>query len=209
MIKEKNIGNKKKAGVRVALVTALVIGMMFSYVVYFQNLSIVPTDDGKGWKIVFDGNLAQAAEGNPGAGASGILEIFFINHSASNAYKLVNTSATLETWCDAANLGYANADDFNTELAHSVLFDIVIKVRVNKTHAWDGAQFMDSQVRMNLTSADLGIGADTAMEKYVYTNNSANDYIWLCFWYDFGNAGYDLSKDQSADITSIKLQAYY
>jgi hypothetical protein len=121
----------------------------------------------------------------------------------------VNTSATLETWCDAANLGYASADDFNTELAHSVLFDIVIKVRVNKTHAWDGAKFVDAWVRMNLTSADLGIGALSAMEKNVLTNDSGDDYIWIMFYYDFSNAGYDLSKDQSADITAIRLEAYY
>jgi hypothetical protein len=164
--------------------------------------------DEKGWRIIFDGNLAQAAEGDPGVGASGILEIFFVNHS-SNDYASENDSSVIEGWCDAHNLGYANADDFNVELAHTVSFDIAIKVRVNKTHAWDGSKFIDSWVRMNLTSADLGIGADTAMEKSVLTNNSGDNFIWLMFYYDFSDSGDTLSKDQSADITSIKLQAYY
>jgi len=205
-MKENKIKNGKKAGVRAAVFAALVIGMFVAWATFPHP--VVKVDE-RGWHVVFDGNLAQAAEGNPGAGASGILEIFFINHSATNAYKGVNTSATLEGWCTAAGLGYASADDFNVELAHSVLFDIAIKVRVNKTHAWDGAKFVDGWVRMNITSADLSISADSAMEKNVLYNNTGQDYIWIMFFYDFSNAGYDLSKDQSADITSIKLQAYY
>jgi hypothetical protein len=199
-----------KAGIgrtmlKVGAVLGIIVGLIWASAGPYPQV----VNDDKGWHILFDGNLAQAAEGNPGAGASGILEIFFINHSATNAYKYVNTSATLESWCTTAGLGYASADDFNVELAHSVLFDICIKVRVNKTHAWDGSKFIDSWVRMNITSADLGIGALTAMEKYVYYNNTGQTYIWLCFFYDFSNAGYDLSKDESADITAIRLEAYY
>lgn len=206
MMKEKKVGKNRSWFKSTAVVSALVIGILIGWATMPHPMLDV---DEKGWHILFDGNLAKAAEGNPGAGSSGILEIFFVNHSVGNAYKAVNTSATLETWCTDANLGYANADDFNTELAHSVLFDIAIKVRVNKTHAWDGAKFIDAWVRMNLTSADLGIGALSAMEKNVLTNDSGDNYIWLMFYYDFSNAGYDLSKDQSADITAIVLSAYY
>lgn len=197
--------NSSKAGKGTGLVILLVVGMFLAYNALNPQLQV----DEHGYHIIFEGNLAQAAEGNPGAGASGILEIFFINHSAGNDYASENTSATLETWCTANGLGYASADDFNVELSHSVLFDIAIKVRVNKTHAWDGSKFMDVWVRMNITSADLGIGADTAMDKSVLQNDSGENYIWLMFYYDFSGSGYDLSKDESADITSIKLEAYY
>jgi len=210
--KNKVFSKRSKYG-SMALVSALVIGILFGYMT-FPHPQLVRDDDGRSWHILFDGNLAQAAEGNPGAGSSGILEIFFINHSVGNDYKAINTSATLESWCNdnlAAGGGNAwvNADDFNLELKHSVLFDIAIKVRVNMSDSGDGSDFNENWVRMNITSTDLGISADTGMEKNVLVNNSGYEYMWVMFYYDFSNAGYDLSKDESADITSIKLQAYY
>ena len=208
-MKEENIVVGRKAGFRsAAFVSALVIGIMVAWATMPHPMLDV---DEKGWHILFDGNLAQAAEGNPGAGVGGILWIGFVNHSNPNEYADVayNTTATLESWCTSNGLAYANADDFNLEMSHSVLFDIVIKVRLNQTECWDGSQWVDTWARMNITSADLGIGADTAMEKFVLHNDTADGYLWLMFYYDFTNAGYDLSKDQSADITSIKLSAYY
>jgi hypothetical protein len=207
MMKEKKIGKGRSWFKSSALIVALVCGILVAYATFPQPVLKV---DEKGWHILFEGNLAQAVEGDPGAGQSGILEIFFINHSAGNDYKAVNDSSTLEGWCDAANLGYANNDAFNVELAHSVLFDIAIKVRVNATEGKDGANYNDAYIRMNITSTDLGIvPALSPMDKNVLTNDTGDSYIWLMFYYDFGGAGYDLSKDQTADIDALVLSAYY
>jgi len=210
---QKNKGfSKRSKYASTALVTALVIGILFGYMT-FPHPQLVRDDDGRSWHILFDGNLAQAAEGNPGAGSSGILEIFFINHSVGNAYKAINTSATLESWCNdnlAAGGGnaWANADDFNLELKHSVLFDIAIKVRVNMSDSGDGSDFNENWVRMNLTSSDLSLTLE-GMEKNVLVNNSNYEFMWVMFYYDFSNAGYDLSKDETVALDNIILQAYY
>ena len=193
---------KLKAGI----ISSVLVGVICGLVV-MANVDLNPVSEVRGWQMIDD--WKWLGEGDPGAGASGILEVFFINHSATNAYTNFNTSTTLEGWCTAAGLGYAEADDFNLEISYNVVFDIVVKVRVNKTHCWNGTAFIDAYVRMNITSTDLGISADSAMEKAVLYNNTGQDYIWLMFYYDFSDSGTSISRDETADITSIKLEAYY
>jgi len=206
----KDIKNKKnKAGVlsKNFKVIAFVLGIAFALVWSMAGPYPSVVDDEHGWRVVWDGNFASAAEGDPGAGASGIVWIGFVNHSASHNYP--NASGTIEGWCDANNLGYASADDFNVEIAHDCDFDIVIKVRVNKTHAWDGSAFVDSWVRMYINSSDLSLSSEAMEGPEIGLNDSGKDYIWLYFYVDFSDSGYDFAKDQSANIDDIKLEAYY
>lgn len=206
-MEEKKIVNKKKAGVRAGLVIALVMGMMFVY----TTLPVPQIKmDERGWHVVWEGNLAQAAEGNPGSGAGGILEIFFINHTASPATCYdTNSSSDMEAWCTAAHLGYTSADDFNTELAHSVAFDVVVRVRGNHTQCYRTDKFYHTDLKVEWTCAGLSIGADTAMTGVVSYNNSGGTYLYMNFYSNGGGSGFTLSKDQSIAITSIKFSAYY
>jgi len=199
--------NKKKAGIRSGIVIALVIGIMFSY-------ATVPhpqiTQDNRGWHVIWEGNLVQAAEADPGSSVGGILEIFFINHSATpDTTYTVNDSSVFETWCTAGGLGYVSADDFNLELSHSTLFDVVVRVRGNATQCWRDTQWQDTDLRIRWTCADLSVGADTVMTGVVSQNDSGDPYIWMNFYDDNSGSGFSLTKDSSADITSIKFEAYY
>jgi hypothetical protein len=164
-------------------------------------------NDGKTWHVLFEGNLASAAEADPGAGAGGILEIYLINHT--DAVTTQNTTATIEGWCDAAGLGYASADDFNTELAHSVAFDVCVRVRGNATQCKRGAIWHGGDLKVEWTCSGLSVGADTAMVGAITYNNTGASYLWMNFEDDNSNAGFTLPKDASYDITSIKFSAYY
>jgi len=201
--------SSKKAGIVHSTVKAgAVIGIFVSLIWAGTGFIPKPVVDEQGWHIVWEGNFAQAAEANPGAGASGILEIFFVNHSASNVTE--NTSATVEGWCDDNNLGYASADDFDVEIAHSVTFDIAIKVRANQTNAYRTDKFFDSDVRVRMTSSDLGISADTVLTGHVLQNDSSDSFIWMMFETKGSDTnGFSLTKDESNDITSIKFECYY
>jgi len=199
----------KVKSIRVGLVLALVCAM---FVVGMMPHPTIQNDD-KGWHVVWEGSLSDyvyAAEANPGAGVSGILEIFIINHTASpdTAYD-ENSSSDMESWCTAAGLGYCNADDSNIDIAHTTDFDIVVRVRGNQTICHDGSQFMDSYLRVRITSADLSIGADTEMTGVVSQNSSGNTYLWMNFYEDNSGSGYSISRDETAEITSIKFEAYY
>ena len=133
--------NMKKIGFGAGILTCIV-----SLMVIIGSTGYTPQSEQR-WQTV-QILSALGAENNPGSGASGFLEIFFINHSTApeNAY-LQNTSATLESWCVANMAGktpYGSADEFHVELASEVSFDIVVRVRFNRTHAYETDHFVDN-----------------------------------------------------------------
>jgi hypothetical protein len=206
---KKEYGNKK-AGVKLG--TVLGIFTIVCLLIFTAPQPKVEYKKDRSWHVIWEGNFAEAAEADPGAGNSGILNIYFINlTSPPEATFETNASATMEGWCTANGLGYANADDFNVELAHSVNFMVGIKVRANRTHAYRDTMFYHTDVRVRWTSADLGVGADTVMSVAINDNLTlaSNDFIWLTFYDDNSGSGYSLSKDETNQITSIKLEAYF
>jgi len=165
-----------------------------------------------------------AAEGNPGAGASGFIEIYFVNHTVTpNTAYAHNTSSDFETWANAnvAASGYnawANADNFLCQLKYGVLFDIVVRVRWNKTHAWDGAKFIGANVRVNITLTGFGTAGmtDIVGTGIVSYNNTGAWAIWEnWYWQDADGGtgvGFSILKGSpwtANKITEIKIWAKY
>ena len=185
---------KMKNSVRFAMVaTVLVMVVMASL--------LMPVND-RSWKVVFD--TATAAEADPGAGKSGILSVYIMPEAFADYTQ--NTSGTLEAAC----WNYGNADDSNVDTQHTDDFGILVRARINKTHCWDGAQFIDSYCRVRISSTDLNLAADTVMTASISYNDSGQDYIWMNFWLseDQGAANLNIVRDETAEITSIKLEAY-
>ena len=65
----------KKAGVRWGVVFGVFV------VCFLLGTKMIPSpvlkqDDDRVWHVVWEGSLAEATEANPGAGASGFLEVF-------------------------------------------------------------------------------------------------------------------------------------
>ena len=156
--------------------------------------------------------IPLATEGNPGAGAGGILEVFFINYTAGTIPDR-NSSATLESWSDSIGWnGWNNSDNFRQKCNISKFY-IVVRVRGNATQCNRTTFWQDTDLRVRWTCADLSIGADTVMERVV-TQNGTGSYLWVNFYDDNGNAGFNLDKsntwpDNPVNITSIKFEAYY
>lgn len=210
-MKIRNKQKERKAGISLGIVSGLIIGILLLYSTMPVPV-IVPTDDGKSWHIIFEGNLVQAAEATPGAGVGGILEVFFVNKSANPATDYArNDSSELETWATAANLGYASVDDFNLEIEHSVDFTIVVRVRGNETMCNRVDDFMDEYLRVNITSADLNINALTAMSPLVTFNDTSKKSIWMNFYLeqDAAAGNLNIARDETAQITAIVFSAYY
>jgi len=214
----KNKNKKIKKMKQTTIVIALICGMLFSVF----SLPHPEIKDEPSWHVIWKGSFAEfaMAEADPGSGVAGILEIFFVNNTkeANNSYS-INTSATIEGWCTAAGLGFADADDFYTELSHSVAFDIVVRVRANKTICANSTEsygvYNQGRLRVNITSADLGINALSPMVQVNTSNLSGNPYCYSNFWinwtgaYDPTDTGYQLTVDQVATITEIRFEAYY
>ena len=150
-------------------------------------------------------NLGSEAE--PEAGASGLLSVYIYPHDGDPGTTYAeNTSATLES----AAYCYANADAQEIHPPHTDTFDIVVRVRVNKTNCYDyvNDQFMDTWVRVNITSSDLSISETTATN-VVSHNSSTEGYIYINAYLNNGGAGYSIDRDETAEISQLELFAYY
>lgn len=186
-----------------------------SFLLYTSVFMNIEVKDEPGWHIVWEGSLAEAAEGDPGSGVSGFLEIFFVNHTDTESIYARNDSSTFETWANAAlaaggGNAWANDDLFNLQLKHSTSFNIVVRCRFNRTVAFNGTMFRDADCRVNLTAAGGGITiSDVTGTNEVSQNVTTNEYIWINVVWDNSNAGYSLGKGQTCDITEISIEAKY
>jgi len=217
-----NISNKNKlkikAGtpVRIGLVIGIVLAMLaLSFSIPTPRLVQDQIGHEKSWHIIWAGSFADLvkAEATPGAGVAGILEVFFANHTATpNQTYSVNASSTIETWCTAAHLGYASADDFYTELAHTTSFDVVVRVRGNTTICGDGSVYRAEWLRVNITAAAPLSMTDQWTFRVNTSNTSTEPFIWCNFYINgtyISGSDFQLAKDQSCAITEIRFDAYY
>lgn len=209
----------KRKGSRLGFIVFVGIVTFILYTSVISNVKVREKDGT--WQVVWEGSLAEAVEADPGAGASGFLEIFFLNHTATptTAYD-DNVSSHFETWCnasldvDGAGAGYyayANADEFNLQLKHSVLMDVVVRVRYNKTHAWNGTAFVGADCRVNITASGGGITilASASGTNVISYNNSGGTYIYINVVFNNGGAGYTLAKGGTCTISQVSIQAKY
>lgn len=187
-----------------ALLSIFVIGAIIASV-FVANMNptvIIQTMGSRGW------NTFALGEGNPGAGAGGLLGIHVYAHSADPAN---DYDENLTESVGALTLAYA--DNLNTALTGNVPydtdFDIVIRGRANQSQAYNttGSCWEISWVRTYITCADLSIGADTSMTIVEIANNT--DYIWYNCYMNNGGAGYSITHGQQVNVTSLKLQAWY
>jgi len=197
---------------KAVVVSCVVLGVLFGYVVYD---TLMEDKEVRSWKTVMKWVPGEPlAEADPGAGNSGILEVFFINHTADHFYAVENSSAVLEGHCTTNGLGFATADDSQIDLAHSTDFDIVVRIRANATHAKHGAVWFDSDVNVTITWSDGG-ESDAQPDGKTTSglaafNTSDFDFLYVNFyWDDSGGSGYSISKGQTSEIASIEFAAYF
>jgi hypothetical protein len=200
----------------IGIISGLVIAILVAS--FSAPYPVIVDDEPTGsWHVIWQGGfmeLMQAAEGNPGSGVSGILEIYFANHSATGSETYtVNTTAVIEGWCTAAGLAYSGTDDFNLEIKHSTKFDIVVRGRANKTVCANSTEsygvYNLGRLRVNITCMDLGIPASTTMSILATRNATTEGFIWFNAYVNNSNVGYEIAAGNTTTLPEIKFEAYY
>jgi len=162
-------------------------------------------------------------EGDPGSGESGFLEIFFVNHSTdANASYAENISSYIEANCTTnmpEHTSYATADNFDLEIESAKSFDIVIRVRFNRVHAYETDHFQgsDCDVQLSMTCTGWDDGNDESntscrdVGAMVESSNASNsDFIYFnCVWNANDDGGYQLTADCTLTISEIYIEARY
>lgn len=184
----------KKTVLGLALTTMIALGFVTA------NVFIMTIDpDLRMWQTV-------RADGNPGAGASGMVKIAIYPHQADPA-------ATYATNISEGT-AYAHGNTWNGsltgEVPYDTEFDIVVKARFNTTHAYNTttSNWDIDYVKALITCAGLSIGADTEMTAVEVSENTTT-YMWVQFYMNNAGSGYTVSHGVTTNVTSVKLQAYF
>lgn len=216
----------KKGGGKLAIISFVFI--VASLLVLTQALPLprLVTDEETGFShIGWGDNVVSATEATPTAGASSILEIFFVNHSASPATAYdTNTSSEFETWANASldpdaagTTYYAYTIDvldvtFTTlTVKWGVDTDMVIRYRGNVTNAKNATIFDATDCRIKVNASGGGMadltngGSGTVFSQVISQNSSSNSFIWINAYYNIGT----LAKGGTYTIDNIKLEFNY
>jgi hypothetical protein len=165
---------------------------------------IISSYGARGWNTIAS---AEEGGGIVTAAAGGVLQVYIWKHAAvpgtTYAANLSNASGDCYAWANNLNAAMTGNVPYATD------FDIIYKIRVNVTEAYNttGSNWELAWVRANITCANLGIGADTAMSEIEIVNNT--NFMWVNYYVNNGGAGYTITHGQQVNITSFKLQAWY
>ena len=213
----------KKGGGKLAIISFVFI--VASLLVLTQALPLprLVTDEETGFSYIGWGDnvIVSATEAVPTAGSSSVLEIFFVNHTATptTAYD-TNTSASFETWAnasldpDAAGATYKAytvdvLDGTFTTLTvkWGVDTDMVVRYRGNVTNAKNGTIFnaANCRIKVNASGGGMTTLSSQVLSQVISKNTSTNTYIWINAYYNIGT----LNKGGTYTVTNIKLEFNY
>lgn len=196
----------KKAGVRVGLISGLIIAILVMG--FTMPTPILEQNDEGAWHIVMKVNSAQAAEAAPGAGVSGWLSTFQLNYTGSTPSTALTNNASGGAYDGWGNVsGYVSADDTDTDLASEAGNYYVVRCRFNDS-VKAGGNFQDIRCKVLLTvSGDETIN-DVSGTRVVSQNSSGDDFIWINFYWDDASDGYRI-LDDGAMAWNITVMAKY
>ena len=192
------IDEKRKAGIKWGLVSGIIIFCLVAYATFPRP--ILQEDDEGTWHVIWEGNLAMAAENNPGAGVSGWLSTFCLDYAETPETCLQSNASggQYDTWGNVS--GYVSTDDTDTDLASEDPFYFVVRCIFNDT-VKDGGTWNFSRMRVRLNTT----GDETVSLVYEYDNSTSDgdavvssyitEYIWINFWWDDGVDGYRITDD--------------
>ena len=160
-------------------------------------------------------------EGDPGSGASGWTEIFFMNLSdwTAGGYG-VNNTATLEGWCDAQlpncdPNAWASADNFDiTYFDSETTFVIGCRGRFNQSHAWETDHWNgnDTNIKITVSCDDWVVGSNinnVSGSMIETANNTDYNFFYANWWWTNGGVGYQIGDDATLTTSEIYVEAKF
>jgi len=201
--------NIKAGSIITALISSIIVGLLVLSMSITEDVIIEKEEVIRTWTFIAD-SLGDEAGLDNATYESGILSIYFPLHDATpDTTYLENDSDVLEAMCIDNGTGYVNTDDFRLEMPHSTAFDIVVRVRANKTVCWNGSAFIDAYARVNITSPGFSIPTLTNMTPVISRNDTGQEYIWINFYINNAGSGYTITRGNETQIPTIIYEGYY
>jgi len=142
----------------------------------------------------------------PGAGASGWLMFYVYPHQATGE----TTYASNLTASNAYEYTDVNDSHAGDNVPYGTAFDLVIKVRWNRTHSWasNNGSYVLEWVEGWCNCSDLSISS-TEMSEMNISGTTNNNFIWVHYYLNNSNAGYTITRNQNVSPISFNFNAYY
>jgi len=209
MIEKKHRINKKAGVTITAMVSGLIASILILSMSVTEDVIIEKEEIIRSWNFIAN-SLGDEVGLDNATFEAGILSIYFAPHQAdpTTAYA-ENDSDVLEAMCFDNGTGYANTDDFRIQIDHSTAFDILVRVRGNKTTCWNGSAFIDAYLRVNITSVGFSIPALTNMTPVITHNSSTQEYIWINYYINNAGAGYSIVRGNETLFQTIIYEGFY
>lgn len=187
MQKESKSDFYKKAGVSFGTVLGVCFVVAFVLLSQTGNVVVEQVVE-RQWQGVPVGEI------NFGGTNSSIVEIYIVLTGQTYTANLSNTSGY---WLAGASHHSQNNTHVSSNVNHSTAFDIVAKVRWNKTHCLAANNSWDfDYVNLTVDCPGLSIN-DLAMDEYNITGQTQCEYVWVNYVADNSGSGYQLSRGQS------------
>lgn len=200
MMKEKKYVKYKKAGASLGI---FVVFAAFVFVLLIvANTGNVIVSDSVDYETR-TGSFKQVilqflGDNNPGAGASGVMEVHV---NATNTSTTPYSSNLTNTTTYAS--GDVNNSHIGSDVPYETAFDVIVEVRWNKTHAYDTAWNL-SLVRAYANSSVLGVTAIQMEEQQIATST---DYLYVSYFLrdSDGGAGTGFTIARGENVTSFSV----
>jgi hypothetical protein len=194
-----------KAGIPLGLIAVgLIVGMMYLSQVQNPIIQTTISSTPRTWKdAVGDGPIT--------AGASGFC--YFMTY----AYQADPATAYATNLSNSSALSYEYRDSLNGEMSHetpyNTPFDFVVKFRVNATVGYNisSSLWQDSWVRANITcnfqfATDIPALSTMTIVKIA---SAGSTYAWYHGYINNAAAGYQITKGETFNVTTLRVQGYY
>ena len=223
-MKNKKSDRKNASGLPAA-VSLLAIGLVVGMLI-ITNSSPVPEEfveqiEQREWQTI---NLPMLGENDPGGIASGVMGVYIYAHSgkpgvaagggAGDTAGTFTHNLSVDETGNASCFAYCDANNTHagSQVPYGSGFDIVVKVRWNKTHAYEDTNdtWMIRYTSATITCAELDAGlADNAtMFKVNITGCTGDEFIWVNYYVNNTNEGYNLTRGQNISHCRFWFDAY-
>ncbi len=200
-MKKRERKKEVKAGVILGVIgiafSILMVASINTVIVDNQNVEIVERT-GTYREVV----LLYLGDADPGAGASGVMEVHV---NATNT----SVSPYTSNLTGAYEYGEVNNSHIGSDVPYAVGVDVVVEVRWNKTHAWDSAWNL-SLVRAYANSTVLGVTGIQMVEAQIATSA---DYLYVSYFLrdaDGGaGTGFLLTEGQNVSSFFINFESLF
>ena len=192
--------SKKKIGIGAGLSLGFICAIV---VLYGANINDIVADNQpiERHGMFREVYLPFLGENDPGSGASGVLEVYINATGDADEYD-TNISGTYAS-------GDVNNSHISSDVPYDTAFDVVVKVRWNKTHAYDTAWNL-SLVRAYANSTVLGVTAIQMNETQIA--DSAN-YLYVHYYLkdaDGGDgSGFTIAEGENVTGFSVNFESLF